>query len=210
MQSRSISRELALLLLGQISSEHHLNKVNSLKLDDLLYLGFETLSSHWHNQLENCAMKIDSVYQRINQIEDYDKKEILNSQKTLQDSLRQSEEILNSLSDSIELSKLLALSHQDNIKKDAMNRVNIVLNHISSIDSSLNEVMEGWRLKRLPRIDQDILRLTFVDLYHLKTPIAVACNEAVSLANRYSDQQGRKMINGILRRLQNYSSKKTA
>ena len=66
--------------------------------------------------------------------------------------------------------------------------------------------MEGWRLKRLPRIDQDILRLAYVDLYNLNTPIPVTCNEAVILANRYSDEQGRKMINGVLRRLQNKTS----
>ena len=34
------------------------------------------------------------------------------------------------------------------------------------------------------------------------TPVAVACDEAVNLANKYSDMQGRKFINGVLRRLQ--------
>ena len=63
--------------------------------------------------------------------------------------------------------------------------------------------MEGWRLKRLPRIDRDILRLACVDLIDLNTPMAVTCNEAVNLANRYSDEQGRRMINGVLRKLQN-------
>ena len=62
--------------------------------------------------------------------------------------------------------------------------------------------MDGWRLKRLPRIDRDILRLAYVDINFLNTPIAVACDEAVNLANKYSDTQGRKMINGVLRRLQ--------
>ena len=62
--------------------------------------------------------------------------------------------------------------------------------------------MEGWRLKRLPRIDRDILRLAYVDIYYLNTPIAVSCDEAVNLANKYSDTQGRKFINGVLRRLQ--------
>jgi len=60
--------------------------------------------------------------------------------------------------------------------------------------------MEGWRLTRLPRIDRDILRLAVVDLETFATPPAVACNEAVELANRYSDEQGRRMINGVLRR----------
>ena len=63
--------------------------------------------------------------------------------------------------------------------------------------------MEGWRFKRLPRIDRDILRLAFVDIKYLNVPVSVACNEAVNLANKYSDSQGRKMINGVLRRLQN-------
>jgi N utilization substance protein B len=66
--------------------------------------------------------------------------------------------------------------------------------------------MEGWRLSRLPRIDRDILRLAVVDLQTMKTPASVACSEAVELANRYSDEQGRRMINGVLRRLQNASS----
>jgi N utilization substance protein B len=48
--------------------------------------------------------------------------------------------------------------------------------------------------------------LAVIDLSELKTPAAVACNEAVELAHRFSDEQGRKMINGVLRRLQNAPS----
>jgi len=66
----------------------------------------------------------------------------------------------------------------------------------------IDQVMDGWRLKRLPRIDRDILRLAYVDINFLSTPVAVACDEAVNLANKYSDIQGRKFINGVLRRLQ--------
>ena len=74
------------------------------------------------------------------------------------------------------------------------------------IDTSLDTVMQGWRLKRLPRIDRDILRLAAIDLFSLSTPAAVACNEAVELANKYSDEQGRRMINGVLRRLQDQTT----
>jgi N utilization substance protein B len=76
-----------------------------------------------------------------------------------------------------------------------------VLSDRPAIDQRLDGVMEGWRLGRLPRIDRDILRLAAVDLSRFGTPAAVACNEAVELANRYSDEQGRRMINGVLRRL---------
>ena len=81
-------------------------------------------------------------------------------------------------------------------------RISKVINNLTIIDSEIDQAMEGWRLKRLPRIDRDILRLAYVDLNFLSTPIAVACDEAVNLANKYSDPQGRKFINGVLRRLQ--------
>ena len=114
-----------------------------------------------------------------------------------------SENILNSLSESIELPRLLALVDQKAIRELALERVNLVISKQDEIDQSLDSVMEGWRLKRLPRIDRDILRLALVDLIDFNTPTAVTCNEAVNLANRYSDDQGRKMINGVLRKLQN-------
>ena len=76
------------------------------------------------------------------------------------------------------------------------------INNLRAIDFEIDEVMDGWRLKRLPRVDRDILRLAYVDINFLDTPVAVACDEAVNLANKYSDTQGRKMINGVLRRLQ--------
>ncbi len=47
----------------------------------------------------------------------------------------------------------------------------------------------------------------FVDLIDFNTPTAVTCNEAVNLANRYSDEKGRRMINGVLRKLQNSTLK---
>jgi len=80
--------------------------------------------------------------------------------------------------------------------------IDLIINNLKSIDSDIDQVMDGWRLKRLPRIDRDILRLAYVDINFLNTPVAVACDEAVNLANKYSDLQGRKFINGVLRRLQ--------
>ncbi|MBM5807799.1 MAG: transcription antitermination factor NusB, partial [Cyanobacteria bacterium M_surface_10_m2_179] len=99
-----------------------------------------------------------------------------------------------------ELPRLLMLSDQDEIRRGAVDRARAVLRGREDLDQRLDAVMEGWRLTRLPRIDRDILRLAAVDIEQFKTPPAVACNEAVELANRYSDEQGRRMINGVLRR----------
>ena len=97
---------------------------------------------------------------------------------------------------------LLLSRGQIDIREDVNKRISNIINNITIIDSQIDQVMEGWRLKRLPRVDRDILRLAYVDINFLSTPVSVACDEAVNLANKYSDMQGRKFINGVLRRLQ--------
>ena len=52
------------------------------------------------------------------------------------------------------------------------------------------------------RVYSEYFKIAYVDIHFLNTPVAVACDEAVNLANKYSDIQGRKFINGVLRRLQ--------
>ncbi len=109
---------------------------------------------------------------------------------------------MNILSDAIDIPKFIVIANQENLRNDIKNRVLKVIQNSSQISKEIDEVMDGWRFKRLPRIDRDILRLAYVDIKFLDIPIPVACNEAVNLANKYSDTQGRKMINGILRRIQ--------
>ena len=98
--------------------------------------------------------------------------------------------------------RLLVSSGQIDIRDDVNKRISNIINNVTMIDSDIDQAMDGWRLKRLPRIDRDILRLAYVDINFFSTPVAVACDEAVNLANKYSDMQGRKFINGVLRRLQ--------
>jgi len=113
---------------------------------------------------------------------------------------------MNTLSVTLDFPKLIVSSGQLDIREDVNQRIFNIINNLKSIDSDIDQVMEGWRLKRLPRIDRDILRLAYVDINFLNTPVSVSCDEAVSLANKYSDMQGRKFINGVLRRLQTVKS----
>ena len=200
MQLKSISRELALLLLGQINKKDF-NKVN---IESLLSKAIESLTQHWREQLDFCALKLEKANQELLDSElQEDAGLLIKSRNHLKTCLTDSEKILNCLSESIELPRLLALVDQKEIRELAIKRVYLVIENQDQIDQKLDSIMEGWRLKRLPRIDRDILRLAWVDLIDLNTPTAVTCNEAVNLANRYSDEQGRRMINGVLRKLQN-------
>jgi len=118
------------------------------------------------------------------------------------DDLKKIETIMNTLSVTLDFPKLIISGGQIDIREDVNQRISNIIDNIKTIDSDIDQAMDGWRLKRLPRIDRDILRLAYVDINFLNTPIAVACDEAVNLANKYSDLQGRKFINGVLRRLQ--------
>ena len=204
MQLKSISRELALLLLGQIKK----NDIDKINFDNLLSKAMESLTQHWREQLDECALKIEKANQELLDSEFQEDAGLLKtSRNQLKICLIDSEHILNSLSESIELPRLIALVDQKEIRELALKRVCLVIEKQDEIDNNLDSVMEGWRLKRLPRIDRDILRLAWVDLIDFNTPTAVTCNEAVNLANRYSDEQGRRMINGVLRKLQNSTLK---
>ena len=211
MKSRSLSRELALLVLGQVSEQNQ-PKLEGLALDGLLQKALDSLMFHWREALDASASELDQAQQNLldSELQDRDSASHSKVRTHLRSALTGAEQVLNGLSASLELPRLLLLSDQEQVRSDAMKRVTLVLKSRSTIDQRLDGVMENWRLSRLPRIDRDILRLAVVDLTDLKTPAAVAFNEAVELANRYSDEQGRLMINGVLRRFHDSASTASA
>ncbi|GDX72471.1 N utilization substance protein B [Cyanobium sp.] len=209
MQSRTVARELALLMLGQVSDRASAGGGGAAApaadqaLDALLLQALTTLSQHVREALDQAATELQEAQQQLldSELQDEGSAEQLPKvRQHLQDGLAHAEQGLNRLSASLELPRLLMLSDQEEIRRAAVDRARAVLRSRSDLDQRLDAVMEGWRLTRLPRIDRDILRLAAVEIEQFQTPAAVACNEAVELANRYSDEQGRRMINGVLRR----------
>jgi N utilization substance protein B len=202
MQSRTLSRELALLMLGQVSDRADGPPVADLSLESLLHQALSSLSQHVRDALDRSAADLQQAQQELldSELQDAGEQRLPKVREHLQGGLSHAEQALNRLSASLELPRLLLLADQEEVRRGAVDRVRAVLSARQGIDSRLDGVMEGWRLTRLPRIDRDILRLAVVDLEDFATPAAVACNEAVELANRYSDEQGRRMINGVLRR----------
>ncbi len=198
MQSRSVARELALLMLGQTNDRV---PAADLTLDGLLNQALATLAQHVREALDRSASALQESQQHLLESELLDGQDRLPQVRDhLQQGLTQAELALNQLSASLELPRLLLLADQEAVRRGALERARAVLQRREALDARLDGVMEGWRLTRLPRIDRDILRLAAAEIEAFGTPAAVACNEAVELANRYSDEQGRRMINGVLRR----------
>ena len=201
--NRSLSRELSLLSLGLIKDKGKL-ELNQLKIEKIFESALDSLITHCRDELDNCEADLENASQNLLEselMEDSDSS-YSNVRDELKKAFHKMESVMNSISITLDFPKLVVSSNQADIRDDIYFRIWSVTNNLQTIDSEINEVMDGWRLKRLPRVDRDILRLAYVDIHFLNTPIAVACDEAVNLANKYSDTHGRKMINGVLRRLQ--------
>ena len=201
--NRSLSRELALISLGLIKDKGDL-QLNKGQTEDIFDSALDSLINHCKDELDNCELELENASQKIldSELQDGVNSPFSNVRNELKQSLKKIETVMNTLSVTLNYPKLVISSSQIDIRDDANQRIIKIINNLKNIDSAIDQVMDGWRLKRLPRIDRDILRLAYVDINFLNTPIAVACDEAVNLANKYSDTQGRKFINGVLRRLQ--------
>ncbi|MDA9746472.1 transcription antitermination factor NusB [Prochlorococcus sp. AH-736-K20] len=201
--NKSLSRELSLISLGLINDKGNF-KLNKLQIEEIFESALDTLINYCRDELDNCESDLENAAQKIL---DSELREGLDPsfsivRDELKKSLKKIEAVMNTLSITLDFPKLIVSSEQIDIREDVSQRIDNIINNIAIIDSDIDKAMEGWRLKRLPRIDRDILRLAYVDINYLDTPLAVACDEAVNLANKYSDMQGRKFINGVLRRLQ--------
>ena len=200
---KSISRELSLISLGLIKDKGDF-KLNKSQIEENFESALDSLINHCRNELDNCESDLESASQKIldSELQEGINSSFANVREDLKKSLTKIETVMNTLSEILDFPKLIISGGQIHIRDDVNQRIQKTIDNLSTIDSEIDQAMDGWRLKRLPRIDRDILRLAYVDINFLSTPIAVACDEAVNLANKYSDTQGRKFINGVLRRLQ--------
>ncbi len=201
--NKSLSRELSLISLGLINEKSN-PKLNKYQIEEIFESALDTLINHCRDELDNCESDLENAAQKILDSELREGMDF--SSSAVRDELKQSlikiENVMNTLSITLDFPKLIVSSGQIDLREDVNQRIDNIINNLVIIDSDIDKAMEGWRLKRLPRIDRDILRLAYVDINFLDTPLAVACDEAVNLANKYSDMRGRKFINGVLRRLQ--------
>ena len=201
--NRSLSRELSLISLGLIKDKGDF-KLNKFQIEEIFESALDSLINYCRDELDNCESELENASQKIldSELKDGVDSSFSNIRDELRQSLKKIETVMNILSVTLEFPSLIISSEQIDIRNDVNQRIFNTINNLSIIDSHIDQAMDGWRLKRLPRIDRDILRLAYVDINFLSTPVAVACDEAVNLANKYSDLQGRKFINGVLRRLQ--------
>ncbi len=197
-QPRSISRELALLSLSQVPNSPE--KLERQQLNDLLLIAIRTITAEIQEILENAAAEVKRGSDRI--IESETRASNLDSAKAMvNDAIELTQKAINRLGIAVELPEFLQLANQVEVREYALEMISTVVNKRQEIEKQIEEVLVAWQLSRLPQIDRDILQIAVAEIVYLEIPKKVAIDEAVELAKRYSDEEGYKFINGVLRRV---------
>jgi len=78
------------------------------------------------------------------------------------------------------------------------NLVRGTVENLPAVDSSITKHAEHWRMDRMPAVDRNILRLAVYEMTRGGTPAAVAIDEALELARKFSSEESVQFINGVL------------
>lgn len=83
-----------------------------------------------------------------------------------------------------------------------LERYRNIIEKIGEIDEMINSVSEGWKTRRMAKVDLTLLRLAVYEMkYDEDIPVKVAINEAVELAKQYGTDDSPAFINGVLAKL---------
>ena len=73
------------------------------------------------------------------------------------------------------------------------------LEHAGESDKTVEPLLQGWTIERLPTIDRLLLRMSLFEFHHRpETPRPVIINEAVELAKKFSTEDSGRFVNGVL------------
>ncbi len=197
-QPRSIARELALLAVSQIKGKPE--KLAKEELDDLVLTAVRTLTTEIHEILETAAAETKRGEERL--LNSQTRADNLDSARAMiNDAIKLAQTAINRLGTAAELPEFVQLTSKEEVREYAIEIIGTVNSHRQEIETHIEAVLVAWQLNRLPKIDQDILRISVAEMLFLELPVKIAINEAVELAKRYSDDDGFRFINGVLRKV---------
>lgn len=197
-QPRRIARELALLSLSQLSGT--VEGLATQQMSSLVTAAIRALSSEVQETLEVAAAEVQRSSERLLSSETR-ASDVQSAKVMINEAIELTQAAINRVGTALELPEFIQLSNQQEVRAYALEIITKVNAKRKEIDQQLDEAMVNWQLSRLPRIDRDILRVAVVEIMYIGVPDRVAVNEAIELAKRYSDEEGHRFIQGVLRRV---------
>lgn len=80
--------------------------------------------------------------------------------------------------------------------------------NLQKIDEEIDSYAKTWTVKRMSKVDRNIIRIAVYEMFMAKEPIptSVSINEAVEIAKEYSTIEAAKFINGVLGNMARYKT----
>ncbi|MBV5261056.1 transcription antitermination protein NusB [Synechococcus moorigangaii CMS01] len=197
-QPRSVAREIALLSLSQIKGKPE--KLETVELDELMLAAVRTLGSEIHDILEDAASEVSRAEEQLLRSETL-AINVKSARTMVEEALTLTRAAINRVGHVVELPEFLQVTRQHEVRNFALDILTTLQRRKDEIKTVIDGALVDWQYHRLPRLDRDILRIAVAEILFLETPYKVAINEAVELAKRYSDEDGHRFINGVLRRV---------
>jgi N utilization substance protein B len=72
------------------------------------------------------------------------------------------------------------------------------VSHLPDLDARITRHAAHWRLERMPAVDRNIIRLAVYEMTGAGTPAAIAIDEALELARKFSGEDSVQFVNGVL------------
>ena len=195
---RRTARILALLSISQIRKK--INSPDDIELEDLILGAIRTLTMEVKSTIESASDDLNRSHDQLLKSETRSNN-MVTARNMLKESINSTQKAINGLGEIMEIPTFVQLSHQKQVKFYATKLIQTVRDNRDDIDSMIDEVMVDWSLNRLTHIDGNIIRIAVAEMMYLKQDHKVAIDEAVEIAKEYSDDDGFRFINGVLRKV---------
>jgi transcription antitermination protein NusB len=198
MQARHIARELALLSVSQLptKAENLTNKT----IDDMVIAAVRSLTEEVKEMVITASGELqrgqDMLFSSETRASD-----LATAQIMVKDAIALTQTAINRTGLALEFPELIQTARQQEVRDYVVQLLQTIYTERSPIDALISKSLIGWQLERLSQVDQHILRIATAEIAFLNIPKAIAVNEAVELAKRYSAQDGHRFINGVLRNI---------
>lgn len=88
---------------------------------------------------------------------------------------------------------------QESARRFAAQLVEGVRGDLPTLDKHLADALEHWSIKRLSRVDHNVMRIALYELLRMDDiPARVTIDEAIELAKCYGDIESGRFVNGVL------------
>jgi N utilization substance protein B len=176
------------------------DKLDAQQMNNLVLAAVRTLTGEIQEALETASAELQRGSDRLLTSETR-ASDVLSAKAMVADAIDLAQKAINRLGTAVEIPEVVQLTNQHEVRTYALEILKTINRRHVEIDQSLTQALQDWQLNRLAHIDRDILRISVAEMTFLGIPDRVAINEAVELAKRYSDDEGHRFINGVLRRV---------